>query len=108
MPTHRTEKHWSRWLSPLVLLVAVLSNGTMAQAQITVDDDDATTIVVDDPNFEPMKIAIAPFLASPDLTQRADDIRAIVEANLDECTLCDLCLEAAPGGKVRVVKLYDN
>ena len=30
----------------------------------------------------------------------------IVQANLDECTLCDLCLKAAPGGGVRVVKLY--
>ena len=28
-----------------------------------------------------------------------------VEQNLDECTLCDLCLEAAPG-RVQVVKLY--
>lgn len=28
-----------------------------------------------------------------------------VEANLDECTLCDLCVQAAPG-KVTVVKLY--
>ena len=29
----------------------------------------------------------------------------IVQENLDECTLCDLCLQAAPG-KVTVVKLY--
>ena len=28
-----------------------------------------------------------------------------VEANLDECTLCDLCVEAA-GDLVRVVRLY--
>ena len=28
-----------------------------------------------------------------------------VEANLDECTLCDLCVEAA-GDLFRVVKLY--
>jgi NAD-dependent dihydropyrimidine dehydrogenase PreA subunit len=28
-----------------------------------------------------------------------------VERNLDECTLCDLCIEAA-GDAVRVVKLY--
>lgn len=28
-----------------------------------------------------------------------------VEANLDECTLCELCIIAAPG-KVQVVKLY--
>ena len=32
----------------------------------------------------------------------------VVEANLDECVLCDLCLEAAPPGAVRVVKLYDQ
>ena len=31
----------------------------------------------------------------------------IVEKNLDECTLCDLCIEAAPKG-VRVVKLYES
>ena len=30
-----------------------------------------------------------------------------VEANLDECTLCDLCLDAA-GDAVRVVKLYEG
>ena len=32
---------------------------------------------------------------------------AIVEENLDECTLCDLCIEAAPDGCVTVVKLYE-
>ena len=32
----------------------------------------------------------------------------IVEANLDECVLCRLCLDAAPAGTVRVVKLYDG
>jgi NAD-dependent dihydropyrimidine dehydrogenase PreA subunit len=32
----------------------------------------------------------------------------IVEANLDECVLCELCLDAAPAGAVRVVKLYDG
>jgi NAD-dependent dihydropyrimidine dehydrogenase PreA subunit len=30
----------------------------------------------------------------------------IVEGNLDECVLCELCLEAAPPGALRVVKLY--
>ena len=30
-----------------------------------------------------------------------------VEPNLDECTLCDLCVQAAPAGTVRVVKLYE-
>jgi NAD-dependent dihydropyrimidine dehydrogenase PreA subunit len=31
----------------------------------------------------------------------------IVRENLDECVLCDLCLDAAPPGAVRIVKLYD-
>jgi NAD-dependent dihydropyrimidine dehydrogenase PreA subunit len=32
----------------------------------------------------------------------------IVEANLDECVLCDLCIQAAPPGAVRVVKRYEE
>ena len=32
----------------------------------------------------------------------------IDESNLDECTFCDLCLEAAPKGKVVVKKLYEQ
>jgi NAD-dependent dihydropyrimidine dehydrogenase PreA subunit len=31
----------------------------------------------------------------------------IVEKNLDECVLCDLCVQAAPPGAVRIVKLYE-
>jgi NAD-dependent dihydropyrimidine dehydrogenase PreA subunit len=32
----------------------------------------------------------------------------IVEANLDECVLCRLCIDAAPAGTVKVRKLYDG
>jgi NAD-dependent dihydropyrimidine dehydrogenase PreA subunit len=32
----------------------------------------------------------------------------IEESNLDECVLCDLCLEAAPKGKLRIEKLYER
>jgi NAD-dependent dihydropyrimidine dehydrogenase PreA subunit len=32
----------------------------------------------------------------------------IVQESLDECVLCRLCLDAAPEGAVRVLKLYDN
>ncbi len=32
---------------------------------------------------------------------------AIDESNLDECVLCDLCIEAAPDGSVKIVKLYE-
>jgi NAD-dependent dihydropyrimidine dehydrogenase PreA subunit len=40
--------------------------------------------------------------------QEKDGRLRIVEENLDECTLCDLCLKAAPAGTVRVVKLYER
>jgi NAD-dependent dihydropyrimidine dehydrogenase PreA subunit len=40
--------------------------------------------------------------------QSADGALEIVEANLDECTLCDLCIKAAPAGTVRVIKLYEQ
>ena len=39
--------------------------------------------------------------------QAADGRLEIVQDNLDECTLCDLCVQAAPAGTVRVVKLYE-
>ena len=42
-----------------------------------------------------------------DIFEATDTGVKIVEANLDECTLCDLCIEAAPKGTVRVVKLYE-
>ena len=32
----------------------------------------------------------------------------IVQQNLDECVLCRLCLDAAPAGTVKVIKLYDE
>lgn len=31
---------------------------------------------------------------------------AVVDDNVDECTLCDLCMQACPDG-VKVVKLYE-
>lgn len=37
-----------------------------------------------------------------------DGTLAIVDDNLDECVLCDLCIQAAPEGRVRVVKLYED
>jgi NAD-dependent dihydropyrimidine dehydrogenase PreA subunit len=32
----------------------------------------------------------------------------VVRENLDECVLCELCLDAAPAGAVTVKKLYDG
>jgi NAD-dependent dihydropyrimidine dehydrogenase PreA subunit len=41
------------------------------------------------------------FVATPSGTEIASE-------NLDECVLCELCLDAARAGAVRVVKLYDG
>ncbi len=38
--------------------------------------------------------------------QAEDGKLRIVDAQLDECTLCELCLNAAPPGTVQVKKLY--
>jgi NAD-dependent dihydropyrimidine dehydrogenase PreA subunit len=35
------------------------------------------------------------------------DTLRIAEENLDECVLCDLCLEVGPKGAVQVRKLYE-
>lgn len=40
--------------------------------------------------------------------QDGDGSLAIVERNLDECVLCKLCIDAAPAGSVKVLKLYDG
>jgi NAD-dependent dihydropyrimidine dehydrogenase PreA subunit len=40
--------------------------------------------------------------------EATDDGVRIAEENLDECVLCDLCLEAAPKGKIQIIKLYEN
>jgi len=40
--------------------------------------------------------------------QDEDGTLRIVAQNLDECVLCELCINAAPPGTVRVVKLYSG
>jgi NAD-dependent dihydropyrimidine dehydrogenase PreA subunit len=40
--------------------------------------------------------------------QNGDGTLRIVEQNLDECVLCRLCIDAAPAGTVKVLKLYDG
>jgi NAD-dependent dihydropyrimidine dehydrogenase PreA subunit len=43
-----------------------------------------------------------------DIFKNADGHVEIVDGNLDECVLCELCINAAPKGTVRVKKLYDE
>ena len=43
-----------------------------------------------------------------DIFEAGENGVTVVEENLDECVLCDLCLDAAPKGTVQVVKLYED
>jgi NAD-dependent dihydropyrimidine dehydrogenase PreA subunit len=43
-----------------------------------------------------------------DIFRAGDGGVEIVEDNLDECVLCQLCMNAAPPGAVRVIKVYDG
>jgi NAD-dependent dihydropyrimidine dehydrogenase PreA subunit len=43
-----------------------------------------------------------------DIFAATDSGVEVVEQNLDECVLCNLCVDAAPEGTVRVVKLYQQ
>lgn len=43
-----------------------------------------------------------------DIFKASDAGVEIVPENLDECVLCELCLDAAPDGAVVIRKLYDG
>lgn len=43
-----------------------------------------------------------------DIYAERDGCVEVVQENLDECVLCELCLDAAQPGAVRVLKLYDG
>jgi NAD-dependent dihydropyrimidine dehydrogenase PreA subunit len=43
-----------------------------------------------------------------DIFAATDSGVELVTENLDECVLCNLCVDAAPDGAVRVIKLYER
>ena len=43
-----------------------------------------------------------------DIFSVKDERVEIVQENLDECVLCELCINASPAGAVRVIKLYSG
>ena len=43
-----------------------------------------------------------------DIYALRDGQTEVVEDNLDECILCEMCVKIAPPGQVRVLKLYDG
>jgi NAD-dependent dihydropyrimidine dehydrogenase PreA subunit len=69
---------------------------------IDVEVDDA---VAQDPELARKLTEVCPVDI---FAQNEDGTLRIVEDNLDECVLCELCLNATPAGTVRVIKLYDD
>jgi ferredoxin-like protein FixX len=68
--------------------------------RIEVDDH-----VARDPQYAAKLAEVCPV----DIYEQAEDgTLRIVESNVDECVLCELCLEAAPAGTVRILKLYED
>jgi len=67
---------------------------------IDVDLDDA---VANDPAIAAKLAEVCPV----DIFAAVDGRAVIVGENLDECVLCYLCVEAAPEGGVRIIKLYE-
>ncbi len=60
--------------------------------------------VASDPGFAAKLEEVCPV----DIFRAAPGGVEIVEENLDECVLCELCINAVPIGTVRVIKLYSG
>ena len=66
-------------------------------------------IEVDDPvASDPGMAAKLEEVCPVDIFRATDRGVEIREENLDECVLCELCINAAPAGTVKVIKLYSG
>jgi NAD-dependent dihydropyrimidine dehydrogenase PreA subunit len=66
-------------------------------------------IEVDDPvASDPGMAATLEEVCPVDIFRATDHGVEIREENLDECVLCELCINAAPVGTIRVIKLYSG
>ena len=66
--------------------------------RVAVDDS-----VVDDTALAEKLAEVCPV----DIFSAEDGRVGLVRENLDECVLCNLCVDAAPAGTIRIVKLYE-
>jgi len=67
-------------------------------------DVEVSDEIRDDPEMAAKLEEVCPV----DIYANDDGRLAVVRENLDECVLCNLCVEAAPPGGVVVKKLYDR
>jgi NAD-dependent dihydropyrimidine dehydrogenase PreA subunit len=74
-----------------------VSDGLFIDVEVSAD-------VADDAELAAKLAEVCPF----DIFRAVDGKVEIVRENLDECVLCQLCMNAAPPGTVKVIKLYDG
>lgn len=67
-------------------------------------DVEINTIVAADPELARKLAEVCPV----DIFTVGDTGVELVQENLDECVLCELCINASPPGAIRVVKLYSG
>jgi NAD-dependent dihydropyrimidine dehydrogenase PreA subunit len=67
-------------------------------------DVEIETTVAADPELARQLAEVCPV----DIFAVGDTGVELVQENLDECVLCELCIRAAPPGSIRVVKLYSG
>ena len=86
---------------PQIVKDRIGAEGMSEALFIAVEVDDP---VANDPELAPSSRRSARSTSSGRPTAGVE----IVEENLDECVLCELCINAAPAGTVRVIKLYSG
>jgi NAD-dependent dihydropyrimidine dehydrogenase PreA subunit len=74
-----------------------LSDGLFIGVEVAPD-------VANDPELAAKLAEVCPV----DIFAAVDGHVEIVDENLDECVLCELCINAAPPGTVKVIKLYSG
>ena len=80
-------------------------NGAQTPRDAVFIDVEVDAAVAGDPALVAKLTEVCPvdiYAQNPEGTLR------IVRENLDECVLCELCINAAPTGTLRVLKLYSG
>lgn len=85
---------------PIMLLALVVALAATMAARAQTASDEGTTIVVGDPDFQPMPIAVADFVAPTELAGEAQNIRSVVEADLERSGLFRIIPQSAHIGRI--------
>lgn len=66
-------------------------------------------VVVDEPEKSDVELAKKLEEVCPvSIFKATDHGTELIEENLDECVLCNLCVDAAPEGTVHIIRKYEQ